>query len=296
MQELTIDREFEDLCPPLTAEESKLLEQSIVEDGCRDAIIVWANHDDTILDGHNRYRFCTKHERAFKTKALKFDTRQEAVAWIARNQLGRRNLNESQRAMLAAHMIASGGFANLQIATTVAAETCNVSSRTVSSARKVVEDGSVDLQRAVQNGEVAVSAAAVVAELPKAEQRKIVKQGPAAVKEAAKEIKAEKAHVKKYNDEFDPAKLEKQSAADKKKQGKVAGFNDKRLDDVVRVIVKAIDKQYDGLVAVAEERWETTGKDQQGYERAKRAVEQNRRKSHDAINGVLTAFNLWRGK
>ncbi|MHB1038396.1 MAG: ParB N-terminal domain-containing protein [Pirellulales bacterium] len=97
---MTIDPEFEGLCPELSPEEQSLLEASIEADGCRDKIIVWANHDDTILDGHNRYRICRQFGFKFETKALTFETREEVVNWIINNQLGRRNLTKEQRTYL----------------------------------------------------------------------------------------------------------------------------------------------------------------------------------------------------
>jgi len=100
MNDLTIDKEFAGLCPNLTPEEVDLLEASITTDGCRDPIIVWANHDNTILDGHNRYRICKRFDVPFKIKALKFDDREAVVNWIISNQLGRRNLSEEQKEYL----------------------------------------------------------------------------------------------------------------------------------------------------------------------------------------------------
>ena len=38
--ELTVDSEFRDLIPPLNEEELKLLEESIVADGCESSLIV----------------------------------------------------------------------------------------------------------------------------------------------------------------------------------------------------------------------------------------------------------------
>lgn len=52
---LTIDPEFSALGPKLTIEEENFLFASLERDGCRDAIVVWANNEDIILDGHNRY-------------------------------------------------------------------------------------------------------------------------------------------------------------------------------------------------------------------------------------------------
>jgi len=96
MQELTIDKEFEGLLPPLTAEQFNLLETGITAQGCLQPIIVWANHEDTILDGHNRYRICTRFDIPFKTKALKFESREDVIAWIKQHARGQRNMTEEQ--------------------------------------------------------------------------------------------------------------------------------------------------------------------------------------------------------
>lgn len=99
-RDLTVDPEFASLGPKLTFEEENLLCASLEREGCRDAIVVWANHDDTILDGHNRYRLCTENGIAFKTKAIPLPDRQACIEWIATTQLGRRNLTEEQKSYL----------------------------------------------------------------------------------------------------------------------------------------------------------------------------------------------------
>jgi hypothetical protein len=88
---LRIDPEFAALCRQLTTQESALLESQLEEDGCRDPIVTWANHEDTILDGHNRYRICTALGIKFKTVALNIPDREAAKRWIHRNQIGKRN-------------------------------------------------------------------------------------------------------------------------------------------------------------------------------------------------------------
>lgn len=91
---LVIDDEFQSLIPPLTKEEYTSLEKSIIEEGCRDPLVIW---NDIILDGHNRHNICNKNGIIFKRVEKNFDTREEAKIWILNNQLGRRNLNEAQR-------------------------------------------------------------------------------------------------------------------------------------------------------------------------------------------------------
>ena len=92
--ELIIDPEFRDLIPPLNEEELKLLEASIVADGCESPLIVW---NGVIVDGHNRYAICRKHEIPFAIQEKNFSSRDDAMLWMLRNQLGRRNLNDYQR-------------------------------------------------------------------------------------------------------------------------------------------------------------------------------------------------------
>ena len=92
---LTIDLEFEGKIPPLREEELKQLEENILADGVViNPLIVW---DGVIVDGHNRYRILQKHpEIQFTTYEKEFPDRYAAIAWICKNQLGRRNLTPQQ--------------------------------------------------------------------------------------------------------------------------------------------------------------------------------------------------------
>ena len=97
--ELKIDPEFAGKIPPLTEEEFRQLETNILEDGrILSPLIVW---NGTIVDGHNRYRILQKHaELSFEVYEREFKDRYEAIIWICRNQLGRRNLTPAQRKYL----------------------------------------------------------------------------------------------------------------------------------------------------------------------------------------------------
>ena len=86
---IIVDDEFKKLIPPLTGEERKGLEESILKEGCRDALILWGN---TLIDGHNRYEICTKHNIPFKTIQKDFKSRDEAFLYMIDNQKSRRNL------------------------------------------------------------------------------------------------------------------------------------------------------------------------------------------------------------
>ena len=92
---LTIDPEFASKIPLLREEELKQLEENILADGVViNPLIVW---DGVIVDGHNRYRILQKHpEIQFTTYEKQFPDRYAAIAWICKNQLGRRNLTPQQ--------------------------------------------------------------------------------------------------------------------------------------------------------------------------------------------------------
>lgn len=96
MINLKIDPEFQNQIPPLTDDEYKQLEENILKEGkLLSPLIVWNN---TLVDGHNRYAILQKHpEIYFSTMPLPFESREEVLAWICKNQLGRRNLTPEQK-------------------------------------------------------------------------------------------------------------------------------------------------------------------------------------------------------
>lgn len=97
MTTLKINAEFEALIPALKAEELQALEASILEEGIRDAIVIW---DGVIVDGHNRYRIAQRHGLDFDVRVMHFDNATDAKIWMIQNQLGRRNLPEPLRLRL----------------------------------------------------------------------------------------------------------------------------------------------------------------------------------------------------
>ena len=99
MINLKIDPEFQNQIPPLTDDEYKQLEENILKEGkLISPLIVWNN---ILVDGHNRYAILQKHpEIYFSTMPLPFESREEVLAWICKNQLGRRNLTPEQKKFL----------------------------------------------------------------------------------------------------------------------------------------------------------------------------------------------------
>lgn len=98
---LKVNPKFEQIIPPLTADEFAQLEENILKVGrVIEPIQVW---NGFIVDGHHRYKIVQKHpEITYTTCEREFESEIEAVDWICGYQLGRRNLNDIARKVLTA--------------------------------------------------------------------------------------------------------------------------------------------------------------------------------------------------
>ncbi len=94
---LKIDPELKELIRPLTKKEFLQLEENLLTDGCIDPIITW---NGFIIDGHNRYEICCRHNIPFQILEKEFPSKDAVIAWMCANQLGRRNLSEETRKYL----------------------------------------------------------------------------------------------------------------------------------------------------------------------------------------------------
>jgi hypothetical protein len=192
---MEIDAEFQSLIPPPSADELAQLEASLKADGCRDALVVWG---DTLLDGHNRYRICTRLGIEYQTvQAESVKTRGDAVLWIIGNQLGRRNLEPMQKVTLVERKRAilqerakarqrggQGGVllpvslpeANKGEVRSQLAEEVGVSTKTYDRLKTVVDHGTPELKQAVIEKKVSATTGAEIAKLEPEQQREIVKK------------------------------------------------------------------------------------------------------------------------
>ena len=197
---LIVDSEFQALIPPLSGEERAGLEADLLRNGCLDALKVWRREDgDVLLDGYNRREICKRLGIPFHVEPVPVVLdRESAIRWMVNHQRHRRNLNEAQRAMLAA-LLASLENGQRKSASPIGeatqaevAKQFHVGKRSVERARKVQQNGIPELDRLVTAGAVSVSAAADVATLPVEEQCRIVSAGAEAVAAAAGEIRHNK--------------------------------------------------------------------------------------------------------
>lgn len=174
---------FHPLCeafPVMPQSELQDLADDIKANGQQEPIKVF---EGQILDGRNRYLACELAGVAPKLETIKKIG--DAVALVRSLNLYRRHLNESQRAMLGAELLAMNGADELETKVSESrlstddaeppsrekvAELVNTSGPTLKRAIKVAKKGSKPLKRAVKAGRISVSKAAKVTKLPKAKQ------------------------------------------------------------------------------------------------------------------------------
>lgn len=217
---------YADIFPLLDGLERDEFAEDIRMNGLRDPIVVL---DGSIIDGRNRYLALVGLVEGGETLGAGWgphagepmsieDLAPDAkwcrrygeddgdpLAFVISKNLKRRQLDDNQRAMVAAKLATmrrgsnqhspSGGTSQAN-----AAKVLNVSKRAVQRATVVQRLGAPELQRAVEQGRVAVSTAATVALLSPSEQAEVVARGEREVTSAAKQINARRRHERREQD------------------------------------------------------------------------------------------------
>ena len=219
---MIIDHELKELIPPLAQDEYQGLENSLLSEGCRDNLIVW-KEEDILLDGHNRYEICQKHNLTFQIKYVSFPDRAAAKIWIIRNQLDRRNITAYQRSELVLilepmirekakenQQLSQGrgqkglqNSANLNSIDTreELAKAAGVSHDTIHKVKTIQECGIEPLKDMVRSGEISINAASTISKASEEEQIEMLslphKEMLAKAQELAAKCKAEAEAEKK---------------------------------------------------------------------------------------------------
>jgi hypothetical protein len=188
MAELQIDAELKAWIDPLSPDEYALLEASILQDGCRDPLVIWAGY---LLDGHNRYEICQKHGIKFSTfEKAGLSTKVDVKIWMIQNQMGKRNATDFARTALAlklkplleqrarerqAHgQTAPGRTLSLNSDEALVrtdesiARLAGVGRDTVRKVEKIIEKATAEVIEKVRTGEISINAAAKTVNPPKA--------------------------------------------------------------------------------------------------------------------------------
>jgi N6-adenosine-specific RNA methylase IME4 len=184
--------DFANAFPLLEGAERAEFDADIAKNGVRQKIDIW---EGAILDGRNRYqaalacglidRDMVAEDRPTLFRAFLPGLDGDPLAYVISQNLKRRHMDESQRAMAAARIanMRQGGQptepANLPVRQSDAAARLNVSERLVRDAKTVLTRAEPEIQHAVDQGKLAVSAAAKATSLAPETQRKIAAEAEA---------------------------------------------------------------------------------------------------------------------
>ena len=194
------------LFPMLPDVELRELAADIKANGLQQPIVMFGAQ---LLDGRNRWRACEMANIEPRVRDWNGD---DPVAFVVSLNLKRRHLDESQRAMVAARIATMRQGSRTDIrqicgkSQEQAADLLNVSPRSVGDARKVIEKGAPQLAAAVEAGEIAVSTAAVIADMKCEEQGEILRKLEVGEARNAKEA------IRQFNREERIVRLERASA------------------------------------------------------------------------------------
>ena len=207
---IIVNDELQAYIDPLTPDERQALERSIVDEGCRDALVLWG---EILVDGHNRYGICQQHGIAFETvQNTRFQSLQDVKLWMIDHHLGRRSLSDFQRGVLAlrkkeitsARAMAAALAPNAPGQQTSKAElppperlntresiakAARISSNTVMQIEKIQKTAVPELVAAVKAGTISINTAATVASMPAAEQVAAAAGGKSDLQQAAKRVR-----------------------------------------------------------------------------------------------------------
>ena len=226
---IIVKEELKAYIDPLTPDEHDALERSILAEGCRDALVLWG---DVLVDGHNRYGICRKHDLPFQTvQHPHFKSMEDVHLWMIDQHLGRRSVSDFQRGVLAlrkreilaerrarqpspppadaasdvAPATASSDAASPSAATTTdatalksradIARAARLSNSQVLQIEKIHKQAAPELVAAVKAGDISINAAAAVASLPVDEQKSAALGGKDELKQAAKRVREVKRKV-----------------------------------------------------------------------------------------------------
>ena len=202
-----------DLFPKMGRAEYETLKADIQANGLRSAIVFWRGQ---LIDGRHRIQACDELGINWENFAEETGADKDPVTEALSLNLHRRHLSPSQLAMVADKVRGiydeeaaerktagqksgkakqKGLVENLPPTEKAksrdkAAEAVGVSGKLADAAKKVRAKGTEELQQAVESGEVSVTAAALVADLPQEKQTEIVSRDD--VKQAAADLRAEK--------------------------------------------------------------------------------------------------------
>ena len=288
---IVVNEDLRAYIDPLSPEEYEALERSILAEGCRDALVLWG---ELLVDGHNRYSICSKHGLPFQTvQNTRFKSIEDVHLWMIDQHLGRRSVSDFQRGVLALRkkeILEARRLAVLQDPAPEAppaedstpalppppplksreaiAKAARVSTATVTQIEKIQKSAAPELVAAVKAGEVSISAAAVIADLPVETQAAAVAGGKKTLRETAKQAREAKGGKRKPADEGQDAPEGEAQAASAEDLGPLSDEQRERL----QLQLKALQQENTRLQQLLSERDAQLGQARQQLLRAEEAL------------------------
>jgi ParB-like chromosome segregation protein Spo0J len=185
--------------PMMPEDELAELAADIKANRLRDPIVTAKIDGQVVLiDGRNRREACKRAGVEPRVADLGEMAADEATLYVISKNVLRRHLNQAQRSLIAAKL------AKLQPGRPEKGQICpftqpaiatrmQVSTRSVKHAAVVRDNGSPELIRAVEAGDMAISTAAEIATLPQPKQREIVSKSKREITKSARRSRAMKA-------------------------------------------------------------------------------------------------------
>lgn len=214
--DIVVDASLKAYIDPLTPDEHAALEQSLLAEGCRDALVLWGN---VLVDGHNRYGLCQQHGLPFRTvQNERFQRIEDVHLWMIDQHLGRRSVSDFQRGVLALRkreiLAARRAAPAAEVQDDDApwsesasdpvpppaaatpppsredlARVARVSSSQLGMIEKIQRQAAPEVVEAVRSGALSINAAAVVATLPMAEQQAAAQAGRDELRDTARRVR-----------------------------------------------------------------------------------------------------------
>lgn len=186
--------EAANIFPMMTTEELRKLSVNIKERGQEETIVLL---DGKVLDGRNRWEACELVKVKPRVIEATVEQAKDPIGFVLSKNLHRRHMTPSQLSMVAArardiydrqakereHSRKTGTMVNLPesskgTARDAVGKAMGVSGRSVDYATRVIEKGVPELVKAVDEGRMAVSTAAILAsELPEKQIEEVSKPG-----------------------------------------------------------------------------------------------------------------------
>ena len=256
---ITIHEGLRAYIDPLTEHEYAALERSILTEGCRDALVCWG---DVLIDGHNRYAICQRHQIPFKiVQNDNFSNIEDVQLWMIDNHLGRRSVSDFQRGMLALRkkeIITArtkqheeslpSADTESDVAVPVIkptqsrqeiARAAGISSNAVVQIEKIQRTASPALVQAVRDGTISISAAAAVASLPNDEQIAAVAGGRKELQQAARQVR-EKIREQKAPEKNANLAAKQSESSEATNESRTTNSDDQQSDPDIPVLKQKI--------------------------------------------------------